>query len=235
MNKPIRPAGPLFAAAAGLLLALPLQAQNFEGVVSVHSATMPPQAGMQYFIKGDRLRLEISAPGKSPIVMISDGPARKQYILFTDQKVYTTTSLAELMRTTDPLRKESARLLRDASMTPLGTTATVAGHRCAMHRYRDAKTVNDICLTTELGALGGLGGLFGNVGRSTDPTDPPQWAQKFLKAGSFALRIADTAGNSIWEVRKVEAKTLDSGLFAPPAGFVAVTDSSAKSKRPSLR
>ncbi len=228
-------ARPLFATAAYLVPAHPLQAQAFEGILSVHSDGMKTGAGMQYFIKGERLRLEITTPGQAPIVMISDGPARKQYVLFTDQRVYTTMTFAELIRSTDSLRKQSAKLLQGASMTPLSTTATIAGHKCTVHRYRDAKSAYNICLTTALGAVGGVSGLFGNVGPSLDATEPPRWVQDLITAGSFALRLADTAGKTIWEVRKAEAKTLDAGLFAPPANYVALADSSANAKKPSPR
>ncbi len=226
---------PLLGAAAGLLLAHPLPAQRFEGILQVHSAGMKADAGMTYFIKGERLRLEIVAPGQAPIVMISDGAARKQYVLFADQKVYTTMTFAELLHSTDSLRKQSAKLLLGASMTPLGTTATVADHKCAVHRYRDAKSAYNICLTTELGAVGGVSGLFGNIGPSLDATNPPQWVQQLIKAGSFALRVGDTTGKTTWEVRKTEAKRLDPGLFAPPAGFSAVSDAPGTPKRPSPR
>ncbi len=225
----------LGAAAAVLMAAHPVLAQPFEGILTVHSASMPAAASMQYFIKGDRFRLEIVAPGQPQIVMISDGPARKQYVLFTDQRVYTSTTFAEVMRSTDSMRKASAALLQGASMTALGSTATVAGHQCAVYRYRDPKTGYLVCLTTELGALGGVSGLFGNVGPRLDSTPPPDWAQKLLKAGSFALRLADTTGKTIWEVLKAEAKPLPPGLFAPPAGFVPASDSSGRTKPPSLR
>jgi hypothetical protein len=210
----------LVTIAAGLLVALPLQAQRFEGTLEVHSSSMPSRAGMQYYIKGDLMRLELSAPGQPSIVMISDGQARKQYVLFADQKIYTTTTFAEVMRSTDSLRKLSANLLKGASMIPSGQSALIAGHKCSVYRYRDASKVYDICLTTELGALGGVGGLFGNIGQSMEAAEPPAWAQKLLKDGSFALRLADTVGNTVWEVRRVEPKTLDRSLFAPPNGFV---------------
>ena len=189
---------------------------------------------MQYFIKGDRLRLEISVPGQPLIVLISDGAARKQYVVFADQQVYTSTTFAELARSTDSIRKAAAVLLQGASMTPLGTTATVAKLKCTVQRYRDAKTAYDVCLTNALGALG-VSGLFGNVGPSLDTTEPPQWVQQLLKAGSFALRLSDTAGKTIWEVQKAEAKKLDPGLFAPPAGYAAVSDSSGNEKQPPAR
>lgn len=221
-------------AVGALLLAQPLRAQKFEGVLTVHSASMGAAAGMQYFIKGDRIRLEITTPGQPSIVMISDGVARKQYVLFQDQKVYTSTTFAELLRSTDSIRKKSAALLQDASIAPAGSSATVAGHKCSVYHYRDARTAYDICLTTELGALGGVSGLFGNVGPTLDAAPPPAWVQPLLKAGSFALRLADSGGKTLWEVKKVEPKTLDGGLFAPPAGFVVLADSSAKPKRPSL-
>jgi len=217
-------ARPLVAIAAGLLVALPLQAQRFEGTLEVHSASMPSRAGMQYYIKGDLMRLELSAPGQSPIVMISDGQARKQYVLFADQKIYTTTSFAEVMRSTDSVRKLSASLLKGASMISSGKNAVIAGHKCTVYRYRDVSKVYDICLTTELGALGGVGGLFGNIGQSMEAEEPPAWAQKLLKDGSFALRLADTVGNTMWEVRRVEAKPLDRSLFAPPNGFAPAAE-----------
>ncbi|HEU5217313.1 MAG TPA: DUF4412 domain-containing protein [Gemmatimonadales bacterium] len=223
-------AGSLLAAIGCAATAGSLQAQRFEGILSIHSTSMPPGAGMQYFIKGDRLRLELTVPGESPFVMISDGPTRKQYTLFTLQKVYTTVTFDELLRTTDSLRKMSASLLKAGTMTPTKTVAQVAGHKCTVHRYRDAKSAFDICLSTELGAVSGAPGLFGNVSPSIDPTPPPAWVQKFIAAGSFALRLADTTGKTLWEVQKVEAKKLEASLFAVPAGFTA---SAAPAKKPS--
>ena len=139
------------------------------------------------------------------------------------------------MRSTDSLRKQSAILLRGASMTSSHTTATIAGHKCTVHRYRDAKTAYDVCLTTELGALSGAPGLFGNISPALDATEPPQWVQNLIKAGSFALRLADTTGKTIWEVRKAVAQPLAPSLFSPPSSFVSASDSSGKPKRPSPR
>ena len=226
MTRTILSSARLLLAAAGVVLARPLQAQTFEGILSVNSAGMPPQAGMQYFIKGERLRLELSTPGQPPIVLILDGPAKKQYVVFEDQKAYTTTTFADLLRSTDSVRKQAAILLQKASMTPLGTKATVAGHKCDLYRYRDPKTVNDICLTTDLGALGGVGGLWGHVGRAMEVSNAPEWAMKLVKAGFFALRLADTTGTTIWEVRKVDAQALAPVLFAPPSGYASMSDAS---------
>lgn len=226
---------PLLTTAACLALASPLMAQRFEGILSVRSSSMPAAAGMQYFIKGERLRLELTAPGQSPIVMISDALARKQYTLFPDQKVYTTTTFTELLRATDSIRKQSAALLQGGSMTPTSATTTVAGHKCTVHHYRDAKTAYDICLTTELGAVSGAPGLFGNISPSLDTATPPQWVEALLKAGSFALRLSDTTGKTLWEVRKVTAQTLSASLFSPPADFASASDSAAaNAKRPPL-
>ncbi len=207
-----------------LMLAPALRAQAFEGSLSVFAIGMPPDAGMSYFVKGDRLRLELSTPGQATLVMILDGPAKKQYVIFTDQKAYTTTSFAELMMTTDSVRKESERNLQGASMTPLGTRATVAGHKCDLYRYRDQKSVNDVCLSTEFGALGGVGGLWGHIGRSMEVGNPPPWAVKLVSSGAFALRLTDTTGTTLWEVRRIGAQTLAPELFTPPSGFSSMSD-----------
>lgn len=232
MTRPIHASAGLLLAAVGLL-ARPLPAQSFEGILTVNSASMPPQAGMQYFIKGERLRLELTSPGQPPIVMILDGPAKKQYVVFADEKAYSTTTFADLMKSTDSVRKQSALMLQKASMTPLGTKATVAGHKCDLYRYRDPQSVNDVCLTTDLGALGGVGGLWGHIGRSMEVSDPPEWAAKLVKAGSFALRLTDTTGTMIWEVRKIVPQALAPVLFVPPGGYTSMTDSSG-AKAPSL-
>lgn len=195
------------------LAAAPLAAQTFEGVVSLTLTSERGPMPLEYQIKDGKIRLEMSGGGMQ-MGMIIDPAAKKMLMIVPQQRMYMEQDLAESMGSMEQ-RAGAGR----GSVTRTGRTETIAGFKCEHITITDATgSANDACVTSELGAAFQFpmgGGMMGR-GRGAAPA----WAAGLENA--FPLKVQhDNA--TVLEVTKIERRTLDPGLFAPPEGFQKMT------------
>lgn len=207
---------------ASTTLASPLAAQSFEGAVSM---TVTGDDGkstpINYLISKDgKLRYDMSSPRGDQVAMIIDPAAQKMLMVMTAMKMYMERDMAGGMA---PMQGRGGG--RGGSVTRTGRTEMIAGYKCEHITVTEENgSTDDICVTSELGAFRMMSG-----GSPMAPPSQPGWAGG-LDKDIFPLKV-QKGDKVMLEVTKVEKKSLDAALFAPPAGFQKM-DMGAMMKRP---
>jgi hypothetical protein len=191
-----------------------VQAQDFEGVITAKVKGMPGGGEMKTFLKGNKSRVEITAP-QGAMVVISDPSAGETYMVMPAQSMIMVMKMADAERMADSLIRRNAS---ESSLIPLGKKDEIAGHRCEWYRFREPRTANDLCLASGLGMFRGGAPVFGGGMPGRSPS-MPAWAKEMMRKGMFPLKVSDTVGVAIWEVVALEKKPLEASLFVPPANY----------------
>lgn len=203
-----------------LLLAAPLGAQTFEGAISMNmSGQNGRSTPITYLIKGEKARMEMG--GAMQAAMIYDVPGGKMLMVMTQQRMYMEMDLNGAMAGARGQMEG-----KKPTITRTGRMETIAGYSCEHVTSTDesGKTV-DICLSKDLKAQFRMPGSGNPMAGRGAP--PPSWAQDLT---GFALKVQE--GDKVMlEVTKVEPKSLDAALFAPPEGFTKM-DMGGMFKRP---
>ncbi|MBI3568161.1 MAG: DUF4412 domain-containing protein [Gemmatimonadetes bacterium] len=200
------------------VLATPLAAQSFEGAIAMTVTSDNGKANaLDYLVKGSKLRMEMAGGRGGPMVVIFDMAERKMLMMMDAQKMYMEQSIP------DPA--PIAEKAKPAKIARTGKTETIAGYTCehVIVTEADAST-SDVCVAKGLGTWRMPGG-----GRGGPPKEP-EW-QSGLGDGGFPLKVQK--GDKVMvEVTKVDKKTLDAALFAPPAGYQKFDMGAMMRKRP---
>ncbi len=208
---------------------LSVQAGDFEGILhmtTTHSATGGASA-MDWYLKGDKARVEMSRGEGHTNVMIFDAQTRTMQMPIAGQKSYMEISMA------GERGEHLKAALEEQAVERTGKTDKIAGYSCETWRITDKehnRLKNDICVANG----------FGNAATFwIDPKDmrrssQPGWVKQLAEEGGFGLRSIhyDEAGkeSSRMEVTSIDKKRLDAGLFAFPADW-AKQDMSAMQER----
>ncbi len=224
-----------FAALAGLVLAAlapaMLRAQgSFEGVLTIR-ATMPGgmASEMKYYQKGAKIRQE-SAMGGQTSVSIMNGATGETIVVMPAARQYMIVNVNDMARQM-PAGPQRPPDLSKMKVTATGRRETIAGAACEHYLFADAGTpaggTTDICGAAGMGFMGagnkGLGAMPSTAGLSRARN--PQIAA-LARRGFFPLKMTMTGpdgGTMTWQVIRIERRTLDAALFAPPAGFTKMT------------
>lgn len=215
----MRPAVRHAALAMAMISARPLAAQQpFEGVITVQMRE--GQAGdMQYYVRQGAARVEMTG-GRGRMIMITDPQKQTMYMVMPERQTYMER----------PLATPTGMVSKDAPPEPkierTGRMETVAGLRCEHVTITTERGPADACMTQELGAVtpmmgGGMrGGMRGGAGGAGGGGTGGGWrgALSSQRDLGFPLKVVSD-GQTVWEVTKVERKTLDASLFAVPAGY----------------
>jgi len=161
---------------------------------------------IDYYVKGDRMRIEpLSGPGGGQ-VMIVDMEKKEVLMVVPAQRMYMALPLPDAGNgNSDEARPE-----------PQGETREILGYQAQKYLLRQNSAVFEIWATDELGKLGGL----------RLPTDRPGAAgtagSAIAQAAFFPLIITERRGDQVVTqvtMLEVEPKTVDDALFQPPADF----------------
>jgi hypothetical protein len=200
------------AALAAVLVLVPAaggaQPTPFEGVITMKMAGGERGGGdgtIQYYLRDNVVRMEMSgARGEMAIVM--DPKAKKSYMIMPAQQMY----MEQAMDARGGADASGAR----SQVTRTGKTETIAGLQCEHWLIKDDQGETDACLAKGIGT-------FMNTGPGMGPRRQaePEWYEQVRKEGLFPLKITQGGGRVTMEVTKIERKSLDPSLFAPPAGF----------------
>lgn len=197
------------AIAAAMLAGTPLAAQggNFEGVVSMKTE----HGTLDYYVKGGKIRMEPHMGGdpEHEGVMIYDGDGHRMTMVMPSQKMYMQYDLAGKPDLTDN---------EDLKVTKMGKSDKIAGYSCDYYHVVGKNGSADVCITTELGRFMSPG----QRGPMSRGAQPPAWARAFGNKPAFPLKAIayeDGKQSMAMEVTKVEKKSLDASLFAPPADY----------------
>ena len=190
-------------AIVALLLAAALPApaaaqKQFEGhIVQRLTGEKGEAQTMETWVKGQRIRVDMTTGGRT-MSSIVDHSTGRMLILIPQAKMYMEQPM--------PAVEGEG----DATVTRTGRRDVVAGHRCEIIQVKDAKgRVSEICGAT------GMGNAVMRPGQKT-----PSWMRGMR--GFFPLRVADGTGRVVLEVTRVEPRSVDDAVFAPPADFRAM-------------
>ena len=191
------PSGAVFAAA-------------FEGVVHFKSSTQEGYGSeFDYFIKGEKARMETQGDRHGKAAIILDLPAKKVVMLMAQQK------MAMEMPMGDPAvekAKDKGELVRT------GKTQTLLGYTAEQLLYKSDEGETEIWGAK---GLGYFGGMHGRPGTGTDGS--PGWTRGLKEQGLFPLLVINKGkdGKEVGrlEATKVEKKSLSDDLFTVPPDY----------------
>jgi hypothetical protein len=195
------------------LLCLPgaLAAQSkFEGVITARMSAGGRGSNASYSVKGDRLRMDMTGATGVSVTMLHDPAASLNVMLMHDRKMVMDLSAMQG-------RVNSAVQAKKPAVTMTGKKETVAGRECehALITSDDGGKM-DVCLARGMGSfvMGGSAGGSGANGAAT-----PDVLSR-LGADAFPLKAIDVKrGATVFEVTKIEKKSLSNDLFTIPAGY----------------
>jgi hypothetical protein len=197
------------AAAIASLSTIPatLAAQgHFEGVITARVAAQQGGTDVQYSIKGDQFRMDMSSNGMS-MFMLRDAAKNSTMMVMPAQRMYMETSgdMAASM--------QGERKLPDIKLT--GKTEKIAGYECEHILLTGDDGQYDVCAAKGIGTFVTMMG--GPMGRGRG-AQAAAWQR--LGRDLFPLKVQKVGNNEVaFEVTKVEKKSLDNSLFSIPEGF----------------
>ncbi len=206
-----------------------VRAADFEGVL--HMSTTHPAtnsaSSMDWYLKGDKARVEMSRGEGQANVMIFDAQTRMMQMAMPGQKTYMEISMAG----------ERGQHLKEAldkqTVERTGKTDKIAGYSCEVWRITDKehdRLKNDICVAKGFGKAA----TFWVDPKEMRRSSQPSWVKQLVEEGGFGLRSIhyDEAGkeSSRMEVTSIDKKRLDPSLFTFPVDW-AKQDMSAMQER----
>jgi hypothetical protein len=216
------------------VLAGPISAQGFEGTVTMNVPAAGAVVGeMKYLIKGEQMAVITTlGSGSGPM-------AGAEVRMIMDMKNAKTTMLIPIsgdmaaqfggmgggnmkgIKQVVDLNQMAGQQADPSKATfkALGTSQTIAGHKCADYEISDGKDVSKVCLASDMGAFafagaGGLGGRRGGGGGS------PTWAALLKSHPGFPLKVTGADGKVSLEVTKIEKGAVDQSMFEIPDGYM---------------
>jgi hypothetical protein len=226
MTPAIRAAGLAFAALAPLAVRPAAAQQPFEGVITVRTTGMQSQQqDAQYYVRQGASRVEMTS-SRGQMVLVTDPQKQTMYMMMPEQKTYMERPLAS---PPGPVTKDAPA---EPQVVRTGRTDTIAGFQCEHVTITTERGTADACMTRQLGAvpamgagmrrgMGGQGGGAGGAGAGARGGAMGGSWRAALDAQpdlGFPLRV-ENDGRTVWEVTKVERRTLDPALFTVPAGY----------------
>lgn len=197
------------AAVIAVVVAAPARAAAqgaFEGVVTFQmDAGRQGPATMQYSVKGENVRMDMSVQGMDMFTLFN-GATKTARIVIPMQQMY-------MERAVDPQEIADSASRGKSDLTWTGRKETVAGHECEHATITDdAGTSTDVCLAKGLGTFVQIDG--GGRGRG----GPPGGGWEGRVANEFPLKVQQN-GRTLMEATKIERKTLDPSIFTVPDGY----------------
>jgi outer membrane lipoprotein-sorting protein len=213
--------GALFSSLVVMIFSCLVQAGEFEGVI--HMKTTRPDneraAVMDWYIKGQKARMEMMRGDGKPHVMIVDGQARTMQIPISNKKMYMEMSLDQLG---GPAQEHLSEALEKHSVERTGKSDKIAGYPCEVWRIADKETKQ---LEQEMCVAKGFGksATFWLDPKEVRRSSQPGWVKELFNEGGFGLRTIhygdDGKEESRTEATSIERKSLDDSVFAMPSDY----------------
>jgi hypothetical protein len=206
------------------VLAARLPAQTFEGTVSVKTDSTDPNAllDLKLHLKGSQVAIVGMTGAGSQL-----GPGVEMRILI-DWTTMKSTMLMPLagamaqMAQMNPSMKgikivsdiPASVVAKAGGVKPLGTSETIAGHRCDDFEETGVKVPHQLCLTKEFGRFT-MPSTAGRGGRGGGPS----WTTAIGDNG-FPLKVWTPGGKVDFEATSVRPGNVPAATFAIPDGYV---------------
>lgn len=191
------------ATAAGLPSVVRAQGA-FEGVVTFSLEAGRGPGTMQYSIKGQNVRMDMSMGGGMAVYTLFNADTKTMDMVMPERQMYMEYSAASMPAMADSMTNR-------AKLTWTGQKETIAGYECEHATITGEGGTTDVCLAKGLGTFVSAGG--GMRGRG-----PMGGGWESAVHGMFPLKVQQD-GRVIMEATKIEKKTLDPSLFTVPGGY----------------
>jgi hypothetical protein len=204
--------------------------EPFEGAISMKFDSGAPGGVMSYYIKGDRMRMEMTNEQNPAmqVVVIGEMGSGKMTTLMPQQKMYMTMDMKGMA---DEMKDDVGEAAEDrekmfGKLTETGREETIAGHKC-QHWLMGENQEVDICVAKGLGYFGMQGGGSGRLKdlifspEALKQKDvPPEW-NKFLEGGAFPLKmtVKENGNEMTMEATKIERKKIEDSMFTIPPDY----------------
>lgn len=183
---------------------------TFEGVITFQaSAGSGRQQTMKYMVKGNKVRMDISAQGMNMFTLY-DGKTKTMDMVIPMRQMY-------MERTVENAEAKADSAASKTKINWTGKKETIAGHECedATITNEDGTTTN-ACLAKGLGefipAGGGRGGRGGAMGSGWEGHIGQTFPLKVEHNGEVQLLVTS-----------IEKKPLADSLFAIPTGYTKMS------------
>jgi hypothetical protein len=220
----------VFACAAPLALAQPA---GFEGIVAYKMSGKGGGAEMTQMYKGMKSRTEVSGASGQSSAMIMDMSTGVMTVLMPQQKMYMVMDMRKAGQGLAGLPFGRGKKDTGAhggappampKITATGRKETIAGHECEYYVMGD-KGDMEVCSAKGLGMFmmgqspmgGGMGSMAALAALATNSD-----AFKLFSDGFFPLKMVKNEGGKkevVMEATRLEKKSLDASLFAPPPDY----------------
>jgi hypothetical protein len=208
----------LVAVGSLLTASLSFAADAFEGKVSLamSSGKGKPQT-LNYSIKQDAMRIEITANDGQSFASIMDMKKLEMIMLMPKEKMYMVMPMKQTIE-----KAAASADIKDPNIEKTGRTETILGYKCDEYVTKDKNSTTEIWLAEGLGSFMGMGdngggGMFGKKKAAAS------WEEKFKGKPGFPLRVVTRDGKSKetfrMEATKIEPGSLPTSLFQPPSGW----------------
>ncbi len=220
-----------------MVLAAPLAAQGFEGTVTASMGAADGTVGeMKFLVKGDQTSVVMTGGANM-------GPmAGAEIRIIMDTKAGKSTMLIPLtgdmaaqfgamgggnmkgIKQVVDLHQLAGRGQAADTTTPevkaLGTSQTIAGHKCNDFEITSRKEVTRVCLSTDMGTFTfpSMGG--GPGGRGRGAAGSPSWTRLMASHPGYPLKVWTTDGKVSFEVTKIEKGNVPASAFEIPEGYM---------------
>lgn len=210
LPRALLPSFLLSIACASLSIATAAAAEDvFEGHVEMKMTDGTAEQTVDYYVKGDRMRVETQDPRAQGGAMIMNMSEKKMLMLVPEQKMYMSMPLPDVSGLSEDNQKKKPE--------PTGKTRTILGHEAREYLLEDNGTTYEVWATEELGTFAGMG-----LGAGEDPQGASPGRRALGEQDFFPLLIVERKNGreqSRVEVTGVEEKSLPESVFEPPADF----------------
>lgn len=187
-------------------------AKPFEGLIQLQVQDWQSAEMVNYYVKGDRARMESSPNTSAEPYYILDYFSKKMFVIMTNKDSYFELSMEKT-----PSAQASADS-KPESMTKTDETETILGFPCEQWILKENDVTTTMWATKAFSANVTLLGL-----QKQDMRVLFRWDEELKSRGLFPLKLAqqDVNGTDVYkfEVLKIQRKTVNDFLFRIPGGY----------------
>jgi uncharacterized lipoprotein YehR (DUF1307 family) len=191
---------------------------DFEGKIKFKVTHDGDEMYLDYFIKGDNLRMEMGDNKEAAFIKTSD----KSIVLMPSEKMYMDldNSIFNNLPGMDDADDESDETVEDFNIEKIrtGKTKTILGYNCDQWIFQDSEDESEV----EMWVTSDLGN-FMQMDSPMVEGFSPGWGSSLSNKGFFPMLVITKDNNgeetSRFEATEVNKQTLKNDLFSPPSDY----------------
>lgn len=182
---------------------------QFEGKVKFKAYDEGNSQSMNYFVKGNKFRIDSPESGMGQGYMIYNSATNMMTMVMVDQQMYMEMPV-------DAAGNTISQDNEDFYFNNTGETQEINGYTCEKFEFTDQDGSGIAWMTQELGSFFFFNDPEGNTSQSN-------WQQEIMAEGYFPMLVQQENSSGelepVFEIEEILAMPLDDELFSIPAGF----------------